>query len=446
MMAILALAQKDLRLLLRDKGDVFFTFVFPMILAIFFGFVFGGGGGTSKIDLALVVESDARIAAGIAADLESDASFQVTRFDTREAAIDSVRAGKSTAAVILPIAMQDGIDGLFSGTGIPMDAIVDPSHRAEAGLIQGKLNELAFRQLPKLFADGPQMAKLFDGARKNIAVSKEMSLAQRIAATGLIAAGESFTSSITRSGTNAPSVDPNDLSTEKTANPSAKPAVSASSWSPIAVTIAELPPRLGQPRSSFDVSFPQGLVWGLAGCIGAFASSLVLERSRGTLARLRLAPITGAHLLAGKGLACFLAAMMVQAMLIGMAVVAFGSTVAQPSMLAVACVAGAFAFSGIAMLIAGICRTEAEANGAGRGAILILAMIGGGTIPIFFMPPLLRTLSYGSPFRWVVAAIEGPFWRDTAPAEQVMPLVVLAGIGLLGFLVGMRGISRPFGR
>jgi ABC-2 type transport system permease protein len=212
------------------------------------------------------------------------------------------------------------------------------------------------------------------------------------------------------------------------------------------VTIAELPPRLGQPRSSFDVSFPQGLVWGLAGCIGAFASSLVLERSRGTLARLRLAPITGAHLLAGKGLACFLAAMMVQAMLIGMAVVAFGSTVAQPSMLAVACVAGAFAFSGIAMLIAGICRTEAEANGAGRGAILILAMIGGGTIPIFFMPPLLRTLSYGSPFRWVVAAIEGPFWRDTAPAEQVMPLVVLAGIGLLGFLVGMRGISRPFGR
>ena len=167
MMAILALAQKDLRLLLRDKGDVFFTFVFPMILAIFFGFVFGGGGGTSKIDLALVVESDARIAAGIAADLESDASFQVTRFDTRDAAIDSVRAGKSTAAVILPIAMQDGIDGLFSGTGIPMDAIVDPSHRAEAGLIQGKLNELAFRQLPKLFADGAQMAKLFDGARKN---------------------------------------------------------------------------------------------------------------------------------------------------------------------------------------------------------------------------------------------------------------------------------------
>ena len=43
MRALIAIAQKDLRLLFRDKGDVFFTFVFPVILAVFFGFVFGEG-------------------------------------------------------------------------------------------------------------------------------------------------------------------------------------------------------------------------------------------------------------------------------------------------------------------------------------------------------------------------------------------------------------------
>ncbi|MFN9958378.1 MAG: hypothetical protein ACK55I_35200, partial [bacterium] len=66
MRQVLAIAQKDLRLLLRDKGEVFFTFVFPVILAVFFGFVFGGNSGNSRIELALVVESDARIAQGLA--------------------------------------------------------------------------------------------------------------------------------------------------------------------------------------------------------------------------------------------------------------------------------------------------------------------------------------------------------------------------------------------
>ena len=424
MNAIVAIAHKDLRLMFRDRGDVFFTFVFPVILAIFFGFVFGGNGKSSTIELALTVESDSRLAAGIAADLARDASFDVTRFDTRAQAVDAVRRGKASAAVILPASMQDGLDGIFAGKSIPIDAIVDPARRAEAGLIQGKLNELAFRQFPDMLTDGPQMTKFFAGARASLIQAEQLTPTQRLAISGLLAAGDTFTKSLGKS-------------TATTTQP-------ASTWSPIAVTVAELPARTGLPRSSFDVTFPQGTVWGLAGCIGAFASSIVLERSRGTLNRLRLAPIGRVHLLAGKGLACFTTALLVQALLVGLAVVGFGSSIAQPVMLLVACCAAAFAFSGLAMMLAGFCRTEAEANGAGRGAILILAMIGGGTIPLFFMPPLLKTLSFGSPFRWAIAAMEGPFWRDTPIAEQTTPLLVLLAIGVGGFVVGCRAIGRPF--
>ena len=445
MRAVLALAGKDLRLLFRDRGDVFFTFVFPVILAIFFGFVFGGGGGSSRIDLALVVEGESRIAAGIAADLAADAAFEVQRMDSREAAVDAVRAGRVAAAVVLPATMQDGVDGLFSGRGIPIEAIVDPSHRAEAGLIQGKLNELAFRQFPRLLADRAQMSRLFAGARRSFAEADGMTASQKLLAAGMVAAGESFMNSVNPAGPADPANPAATGVAPEGAAPSADGAAAAA-WSPVDVQIAELPPRAGRPRSSFDVTFPQGLVWGLAGCITAFAASIVTERSRGTLARLRLAPIGPAQLVAGKGLACFAAALVVQALLIGLAVVGFGSSIAQPLMLAVACVAGAFAFSGLAMLLAGFCRTEAEANGAGRGAILILALIGGGSIPLFFMPPVLRTLSFGSPFRWVVAAVEGPFWRDTPVSDQIVPLVVLLAIGALGFLAGMRGVGRPFGR
>lgn len=423
MRAVLAIARKDLRVMFRDKGDVFFTFVFPVLMAALFGYVFSGTqAGGSRITLALVVESDSRIAAGMAEDLAKDPSFTVERAASREAALESVRAGNATAAVILPKSMQQGVDALFSGGGMPLEAVFDPSRRAEAGLIQGKLNELAFRQFPKLFADEAQMERLFGSMRASMARSPDLSATQKLAGAAMAAALESFAKSMSaRDGGTA-------VGTE----------AGSGGWSPVQVKLEELPARAGAPRSSYDVSTPQGMVWGIAGCVGAFASSLVLERSRGTLARLRLAPITRAHLVAGKGLACFATALLVEALLISLAVLVVRVQVAQPGMLALACVLSAFAFSGLAMLIAGFCRTEAEANGAGRGALLLLALIGGGTIPLFFMPPLLQTLSFASPFRWAVIAIENPFWRDVPAGAQFGPLAVLACLGVGGFAVGAR--------
>ncbi len=430
MRAIAAIARKDLRLLFRDKGDVFFTFVFPVVIAVLFGFVFGGGGGGGgKIDLAVVRESDSALARGLADDLATDASFETASYPTRESAADAVRAGKVTAAVILPKSLDGGLEGLFSGQGIAIDAVVDPSRRAEAGLIQGKLNELAFRQFPKLFANGDEMKRAFSAARTSIASARGMSPTQKLLGAGMITAAESFTSSMGES----------DSAGEDATNANA-------SFTPIRVTVEELAPRAGRPRASFDVTFPQGIVWGLAGCFGAFAASLVTERARGTLDRLRLAPITAFHLISGKAIACLVAGLLVQALVFAVAVTFFGSQIAQPAMLIVACFASSFAFAGLAMALAAFCRTEAEANGAGRGAILILALIGGGTIPLFFMPPFLRTLSYGSPFRWAVAAIEGPFWRDTPVSEQVVPLVVLIATGFLGWIIGARALWRPFAR
>ena len=45
MRPVVALAAKDLRLLLRQKSDLFFAFGFPVLMAVFFGLVFSGEGG-----------------------------------------------------------------------------------------------------------------------------------------------------------------------------------------------------------------------------------------------------------------------------------------------------------------------------------------------------------------------------------------------------------------
>ena len=61
MREIWALAVKDLKLLVRDKAGLFFTFFFPVLYAIFFGTIFGGmggGGGGSGETAIVVVDQD----------------------------------------------------------------------------------------------------------------------------------------------------------------------------------------------------------------------------------------------------------------------------------------------------------------------------------------------------------------------------------------------------
>src|SRR5215470_500850 len=76
-----AIAAKDLRLLMRDGASVFFTFVFPLMVALFFGFIFGGGGegGGGKMDVALVNEDGGPASKDFAEDIASDDALNALR-------------------------------------------------------------------------------------------------------------------------------------------------------------------------------------------------------------------------------------------------------------------------------------------------------------------------------------------------------------------------------
>ena len=56
------------------------------------------------------------------------------------------------------------------------------------------------------------------------------------------------------------------------------------------------------PANAFDITFPQGVMWGIIGCVMSFAISLVSERVHGTFVRLQMAPLTRAQILGGKAL------------------------------------------------------------------------------------------------------------------------------------------------
>lgn len=422
--AILAIALKDLRLLLRDRTSAFFTFLFPLLLALFFGAVFSGGGGTARaVTVAVADEGGGPLAKAFIDDLDADPSIEVVRSADRAAGESLVRHGKALACVVLPADFDDAAGAIFAGRGIELVAVVDPSRRADAGLLTGKLNELAFRQMSRAFGDPERMGSMLGSARLMLRATPGLSADDR-------GAFERFFSSA------------EDLSRRRPAAGDDAGEGGGVEFSPARVSVVELARREGGPPSSFAVSFPQGVAWGLMGCILSFGAGLAEERARGTLLRLAVAPIPRRAILLGKALGCFLASLAVILFLMVVGRLVLGVRIGQPAMFAVAAAVAAFGFCGVMMLLAGLCRTEGAANGAGRAIVLVLAMIGGGTVPLFWMPGFLQIASSVSPFKWAILAIEGAVWRDFTWAQMAPPLGILLAFGVGGFAIGAAFFRR----
>ena len=83
-------------------------------------------------------------------------------------------------------------------------------------------------------------------------------------------------------------------------------------------------------------------------------------------------------------------------------------------------------------------RTEAAASGIGWASLIVMAMIGGGMIPLVFIEriPFLAAVSNASPVKWSILAIEGAIWRGFSPAQMALPCLVLIGVGIGAFMAG----------
>ena len=92
-------------------------------------------------------------------------------------------------------------------------------------------------------------------------------------------------------------------------------AAGGSQWQPLKIVTPPSRASAAGPRNAFDITFPQGVIWGLIGCAMTFGISLVSERTHGTFVRLRMAPLSRAQILGGKALACFVAIVVVQTLL-----------------------------------------------------------------------------------------------------------------------------------
>jgi ABC-2 type transport system permease protein len=409
---LVSLAGKDLRLLWRHPGDAFFVLGWPLVLAVLFGVIFAAPPeGRSPLAVAVVDEDVSDGSRAFVARLQGTDGLSLERAG-REDARALVRRGRRVAWIALAPGFGEAAASPFGGRAPLVEMGIDPTRQAEAAMLEGLLARAAADALQERLSDRAKSRATVTDELARLRYAPPWSKERR--------RNERFL---------------RELDTWLATAPQEGGGIALQ---PLAVERRDESPERRGPRRSFDFTFPQGMLWALLACAANFAVSLVAERSRGTLDRLLAAPLTPALVLLGKALACFTAMLAMEALLVAVGVVGFGLRPSSWALLLCACVAAAAAFTGIMMVLAALGRTEASASGAAWATMLVLALLGGGMVPLFVMPSWMLVASSVSPARWAILAYEGALWRGFSATEMALPCALLLLLGVAGVALGAR--------
>jgi ABC-2 type transport system permease protein len=417
MKTILALAVKDLRVLTRVRAAVFFTFVWPVVVSILFGVAFGGQrpDAPRALRLAVVDEDQTNGSRAFLEALEQSGDFALDR-KSREEATDLVRRGQRAAYVIIKPGFGVASERMFYGPPRELEIGNDPARAAEAGMIEGLLTKHAMTDVQALFTNPTRSKRMVGEALSQLGPPTNASPTAPLARF----LGELTTFLDTPASSTA----------------------GGAGWQPLQISKTAVARERVGPSSGFDVAFPQGIMWGIIGCVMSFAISLVSERVRGTYVRLQTAPLTRTQILAGKALACLGCIFLLQVVLLAIGIIGFDIQPSSYPLLALACASAALGFVGFMMMVAGMGRTEQAAAGAGWAVLMPMTLFGGGMMPQFIMPSWMQMIGNASPVKWAILGVEGAIWRGFTLNEMLLPCGILLAFGAVCFAIGVRALRE----
>lgn len=372
--ALKALIRKDLVLYFSNRRALVMSIAAPIVIAAFFGSLFGSGGGkTSRIPLALADQDGSGISKRIDAALHADAALDVRDLGAA-AAIDAVRRGDVRAAIVLPKGFGEAAPRAMFGAGAkPVIALhYDPSQSVVLAMVRGLLSQHVMDTVSQVvFGNG-------DSAGASAASGRAFSLPFDTNATEAVAAG-----------------------TER--------------------------PYNGYAHSFAGMGVQFILFMGIEVGVG-----VLLARRLGLWKRLRAAPLSrgvllGSHILSGAITALVLLA------IIFAAAMAFFHVRIDGSVAGFVGVAVAFALltSSFGLLIAALGKTPEATRGLAIFATLVMVMLGGAWVPSFIFPEWLQTASLVVPTRWAVDGLDAMTWRGLGFRAALAPIGVLLGFSAL---------------
>ena len=399
-----ALVRKDLVLYLSDRRALLLNLVVPIVLASFFGYLFGGSGPASpgKIDMAVVQQDDSAISRKIVAGLKADPALNVIELDLTQAQTQ-VKAGKLKAAVVLPKGFGEAAgDALFVAQGKPViDVLYDPSETAVLSMVKGMLTQQVMQTVT---------AERF-GGKSGIAFA-DRNIARLEAQAGndpQAKALKEFLHSVREFESRTD--DQTGQSGQTAQNSTGKKTTGGLS---MPYTIHEQALTNGKTVKGYN-----GYAHSFAGMAVQFilfmgidmGIGILLAQRSGVWNRLLAAPVSMGTVLVARATSAAVIAFCLMNVLFLFAMLVSKVEVANPAGFIGITICFALLTASFGLLIAAYGRTPEAARSLASFATLIMVMLGGAWVPSFLFPQWVQQVTFAVPTRWAIDGFDAMTWR-----------------------------------
>ena len=375
-MKALALAAVNVRRMLRERSNVFFVFLFPMLLVLVLGVSFGG---TFEPKIGVVAVDPGPLGADLVRTLEAVPDVDVERYEDLGAMRTSVERGQLQAGIILP----EGYDAAI-----------------RAG------DDVEVRYIARQDQRGLQLAETVRSAVAD--QGQRLRAARFFVAEGI----GSFDEGLARADVVTTTLVPVEVATTTAGE-------------------AIFPASLGQ----FDTGASSQLLLFIFLTSMTSAVALIETRRLGLSRRMLATPTPARTIVAGEALGRFGIAMVQGLFILLGSLIVFGVDWGEPIGSAALLVSFALVGAGAGMLVGSVLRTEQQAGALGILLGLGLAALGGCMMPIEFFSSSMRTVAHFTPHAWAMDGYAELVRRDGTFVDILPYLGIL--LGYAGVLLGL---------
>ncbi len=409
--AFAALVRRDLRLFFLDKRALTMSFAAPIVIASFFGYLFGGVSKDrepAKITVAAIDQDGSPVSKRVVASLRADKALAVKTAGMEEAR-ESVRAGKTNVAAVIPAGFGvRAARSLFRGGDRPeVQLLFDPSHATELAMVRGILTQ----HVMEAVSAEATSSRAVDDSLREIQASSGLSAADKKALLELLQSTRTWNE-----------------------RAQASPAGGGSSGFKMPYDVREeaVTARKGGGYNSMAHSFA-GMGVQFILFMGIDAGMMVLmQRRSGMWKRLQAAPISRHAVIGSRAASAAIIAMLILGVVFAFARVVFGVKI-EGSFAGFVGVCAAFAImtATFGLLIAVLGKTPEGTRGISILATLVLVMLGGSWVPTFIFPQWLQKATVAVPTRWAVDGLDGMVWRGLGFDAALPAIAALLGFATL---------------
>ena len=379
MRKVLAIGWANTRRFLRQRANLFFVFVFPVLIILLLGMMYGGGLAT-RLGVH-VAGAGGPLASELTAELEGLEDVELVEFDSPGGLIEAVQRGGVAAGVLVP---EDYDAGLLGGETVQVGLALRPDDQ-DGMLLQQTVGDVVAHRATAI------RAARFAASKGAAPFEAALPVAQQLA--------------------------------------SAEPAITVA-YTAAGTSAFEDFENLG----TFDLGASQELVLFMFLTSLTAAADLILTRKLGVARRMLSTPTATATIVGGEMVGRLGVALVQGVYIMVGTLLIFGVNWGDPLGAIAILVMFALVGAGAAMLSGALFRNEQQAGGMGVLLGLGLAAIGGSMVPIEVFPDSMKVIARCTPHAWAIDAF-GELVRRGGGLLDILPQLGVLAAFAAGFML-----------